>query len=108
MGDMKPDKEMRARIEERMKLRKIKLAEMLDERKKQLSDHESGRSLLNGDDHARVKKQITNFSRKLEQLSNISPRDHEEMVNREMETLQYHDRQRRRMQRDELMREVEL
>mmetsp|Transcript_1544 Transcript_1544/g.1970 ORF Transcript_1544/g.1970 Transcript_1544/m.1970 type:complete len:142 (+) Transcript_1544:117-542(+) len=96
------DEEMRARIVERMATRKEKLGEMIEERKNQLADHESGRSLLSGDDHERVKRQIKNFSRKFEQLSNISPSEHEEMVMREMEMLQMHDREHRRLQRDEL------
>ena len=96
------DEEMRARIVERMATRKEKLGEMIEERKNQLADHKSGRSLLSDDDHERVKRQIKNFSRKLEQLSNISPSEHEEMVTREMEMLQMHDREQRRLQRDEV------
>jgi len=95
------DDNMKARIEERMKTRSTKLAEMIEERKIQLTEHQSGRSLMMDEDHERVKRQITNFSRKLEQMSNISPSERDEMVTREMEMLQMHDREHRRLQRDE-------
>ena len=81
---------------ERMDSREQKIKEMIEERKQQLAEHESGRTLLDTEvnthrnqltstiylfqlylnfvmqNHARVKRQIVNFGRKLEQMQGMS------------------------------------
>ena len=70
---------------ERQALREQKLEEMLSERKAQLADHEAGRSLLSGGDHARVTKQVEAFGKKLKTMKEMTDRDRSEMLQREME-----------------------
>merc|ERR1719464_923335 len=82
---MKSNDEKVKMVMERMNAREEKIIEMIDERKKQLADHESGRSLLNNEDHERVKRQIVNFGRKLDQMQSMSAKDKHEMVQREVE-----------------------
>jgi hypothetical protein len=72
---------------ERQALREQKLEEMLSERKAQLADHEAGRSLLGGDDHARVTKQVEAFGQKLETMKAMTDKDRSEMLQREMEMM---------------------
>lgn len=72
---------------ERQALREQKLEEMLSERKAQLADHEAGRSLLSGDDHARVTKQVEAFGKKLKTMKEMTDRDRSEMLQREMEMM---------------------
>jgi hypothetical protein len=79
--------QMMTDIIERQALREQKLEEMLSERKAQLADHEAGRSLLSGDDHARVTKQVEAFGRKLKTMNEMTDRDRSEMLQREMEMM---------------------
>ena len=58
-----------------------------NERKAQLADHEAGRSLLSGDDHARVTKQVEAFGEKLKTMKEMTDRDRSEMLQREMEMM---------------------
>ena len=74
-------------IEERQALREQQLEVMLSERKAQLADHEAGRSLLSGDDHARVTKQVEVFGKKLKTMKEMTDRDRSEMLQREMEMM---------------------
>lgn len=73
---------------DRQAMRQQKLEEMIVERKRQLEDHEAGRSLLSADDHERVKRQIQNFGKKLDTMNRMTDRDRDEMIQREMEMMQ--------------------
>jgi len=46
----------------------LELQSMLEDRKKQLKDHQQGRNLLSKQDHAKIERQVRNYSQKLEQL----------------------------------------
>ena len=72
---------------ERQALREQKLEELLSERKAQLDDHEAGRSLLSGDDHARVSRQVDAYGKKLEAMKTMTDKDRSEMLQREMEMM---------------------
>ena len=72
---------------ERQALREQKLEELLSERKAQLDDHEAGRSLLSGDDHARVLRQVDAYGKKLETMKTMTDKDRSEMLQREMEMM---------------------
>lgn len=72
---------------ERQALREQKLEELLSERKAQLDDHEAGRALLSGDDHARVSRQVDAFGKKLETMKTMTQREMDEMLQREMEMM---------------------
>ena len=72
---------------ERQALREQKLEELLSERKAQLDDHEAGRSLLSGDDHARVLRQVDAYGKKLEAMKTMTDKDRSEMLQREMEMM---------------------
>lgn len=73
---------------DRQAMRQQKLEEMIVERKQQLEDHDAGRSLLSVDDHERVKRQIQNFGKKLDTMNEMTDRDRDEMIQREMEMMQ--------------------
>mmetsp|Transcript_34700 Transcript_34700/g.75944 ORF Transcript_34700/g.75944 Transcript_34700/m.75944 type:complete len:131 (+) Transcript_34700:124-516(+) len=75
-------------IIDRQTMRQQKLEEMIVERKRQLEDHEAGRSLLSADDHERVKRQIQNFGNKLDTMNQMTDRDRDEMIQRELEMMQ--------------------
>jgi hypothetical protein len=51
------------------------LERLLEERHRSLSDHESGRSLLNDEEHSRFQRQVINFDRKLKQMKESTHND---------------------------------
>ena len=79
--------QMMTDLTERQALREQKLEELLSERKAQLDDHEAGRSLLSGDDHARVSRQVDAYGKKLEAMKTMTDKDRSEMLQREMEMM---------------------
>jgi hypothetical protein len=79
--------QMAASVIERQALREQKLEELLSERKAQLDDHEAGRALLSGDDHARISRQVEAFGKKLETMKTMTDKDRSEMLQREMDMM---------------------
>jgi len=74
-------------LRERHEQRKLKMEEMIQERKLKLADHKSGRKLLDDEEHERFNRQIVNFGRKLEQLNSMSEAEREEMIAHEVDMM---------------------
>jgi negative regulator of replication initiation len=74
-------------ISKRHERRAEKLEEMLVQRRQLMDDHNTGRSLLSGEDHERVTRQLYNFERKLNQLKSMSEEERAEMYDAEAESL---------------------
>jgi hypothetical protein len=64
------------------------LERLLEERRQSLSEHESGRSLLSGEDHSRFQRQVINFERRLKQMKE-SPHNNDRKLKLE-ELRRYH------------------
>ena len=45
-----------------------KLEEMIEERRQQKEDHETGRRMLSDEDYEHAQRQLKNFARKLDQM----------------------------------------
>jgi hypothetical protein len=56
----------------------------LEERRQSLSEHESGRSLLNDEEHNRFQRQVINFERKLKQMKESTHNDRTKLKLEEM------------------------
>lgn len=81
-------------IVDRNERRQQKLQRILEERERDLADHNSGRRFLSTEDHERVTSQVDNFRRKLDQILSMTDADREEMVEREIGMM---ERRRTRM-----------
>jgi succinate dehydrogenase flavin-adding protein (antitoxin of CptAB toxin-antitoxin module) len=74
-------------LNDRHEQRINKLEELLEQRQKQLNDHESGHRKLSSEEHARVLRQTNNFERKLNQLKNIEPDELADLMQHEAESI---------------------
>jgi len=62
-----------------------KLEELLQDRKKELEDHQSGRRLMTDEKHAKTARQAENFERKLTKMKSITEQEKTEMFEQEVD-----------------------
>jgi len=59
-------------VKENHERRMVRLAEMIDERRQVISDHASGRRLLNDESLEKASRQVRAFEQKLESMKKVT------------------------------------